>query len=177
MWIIILCLVTLALSLLSNKVAADRARAYNNTRPVDTVHELFEPCNGHLADAAVFFPFILVLLGRFNLPYIVSAYCILMLVKVLLVQCTILPTLEPGCERPLLCPGGNCNDYIYSGHTLVVALSCYVLWVNGILSTALAAAYVGITILLIAAARNHYFVDTILALAAVWILTREYPCC
>lgn len=177
MWLIILCVVTLALSLLSNKLAADRARIYNNTRPVDTVHELFEPCNSHLADAAVFIPLILVIIGRFNLPYIISAYCILMLVKVLLVQCTILPTLEPGCDRPLLCPGGNCNDYIYSGHTLVVALSCYVLWVNGVLHKPLAAAYILMTILLIAAARNHYFVDTLLALGAVWIMIREYPCC
>ena len=161
---ITLGLVTCAAVMYSNALAAQRAKRVNNKQIVDTIHDAFEPCSSTLVEVLLVLPVLVTLItaGRTNILWVITTYCLLMLLRCILVQVTIFPSIDPQCDRPFICLG-NCNDYMFSGHTILLTLTCLTLWKVGVLPKSLALSYILLLMVLISAARNHYFIDTIIA--------------
>uniref|UniRef100_A0A6C0BQR6 Sphingomyelin synthase-like domain-containing protein n=1 Tax=viral metagenome TaxID=1070528 RepID=A0A6C0BQR6_9ZZZZ len=161
---IILALVTVAACFYSNWLAAQRAKAVNNQRIVDTVHDLFEPTSKHLVEVLLALPILFVLSTRqWSMALrVLHLYCLLMLFRCVLVHATIFPSIDPSCDRPFICLG-NCNDYMYSGHTILLTLSVLALVHLRLIPLSLGVAYCFLVMVLITSARNHYFIDTLIA--------------
>ena len=168
--IVLLVLVTMIVGLGSNWWAAQRAHYYKNRCLVDVIHNNIPRLPHWVPDIMVWgatLVFILFSPPRQWIQFIIL-FCLLTLLKSIIVQTTVFPTLHRQCNRPFFSPQGNCNDYMYSGHMMMVTLALLFLWrSSGLITVSTWFIFLLVTAITISAAHNHYTVDVVVA----WILT------
>jgi len=172
LYLVILSLVTLVACLLSNWYAAQRAKHASWPKIVDSVHDHIPPIPKWIPELLMILPVVyLVLSCQWTwLSRGAEIYLWMLLFKCVFVHATVLPSIDRNCDRPFFTLG-NCNDYMFSGHTVLVTVAALAAMSAGLWSPAMAGLYVMVTMIAITAARNHYFVDTLVAAlftVAVW---------
>jgi len=181
-FVFILIIVTMCIGMGSNWYAAQRAQYYNNKTMVDLVHNHVPPIPHWVPEMMVWLGTLAFIITSFALsqPYqwiqFIVLFCILTLLKSIMVHATVFPTLHSYCDRPLFSPQGNCNDYMFSGHMMMVTLAFLFMWKNHTVSMCFMALYLIITALVITASRNHYTVDVVVGFVlAVLVFNQLNP--
>ena len=168
--VLVFIVITMCVGMGSNWYAAQRANYYQNKTMVDLVHTHVPPIPHWVPEMMVWMGTLAFFITSFvsssdnyfhQWIQFVVLFCILTLLKSVIVHATVFPTLHTTCNRPLFSPQGNCNDYMFSGHMMMVTLAFMFMLKNQTVSSCFMIFYLFITALAISASRNHYTVDVV----------------